>query len=346
MLGSFYPHADDIKFSLLDAPDGMSINNEGLITISDNAKLEDENSIIVQAVYQGAAYTAVLFIRRDTRRFPARYLGTITTLPSAASVFIITGPVQGQVRARQGDYVLAIANGPNWQAGRVYQWTGIAWEFRPPDNHADLYIRCFKDGLDVPELTKDMGWFGALFARLIVAQQAFIEELQAQHITLKNGGIIQSSNWDSNTRRGWLIDFDGNAYFFSGEIGGVKINAGSLQVNGKGYLPIGFIYFQLRGQPEPKELFDGVWENISSDYAGLFFRVEGGNAAPFGENQSQSIQAHAHTYINNRFGVIGQSGNYFNMSTITNQANENTGSTGSVETRPVNTTIRVWIRKS
>jgi len=80
--------------------------------------------------------------------------------------------------------------------GYVYQWTGAAWEERDPVGHTDLYISCFRDGLDVPELTQDVGWFGALFAARIVALKAFIETLEAQLITLKPGGMIESEGFD------------------------------------------------------------------------------------------------------------------------------------------------------
>jgi hypothetical protein len=213
MLGDFYPDgAQDIEFSLPDAPDWITVDDTGLITVAADAAFEDENSITVQARYKGETYTAVLFIGKDTRRSPARYLGTIDTLPETASVFIIKGPVQGQVKARQGDYVLAVADGYAWQKGYVYQWSGTAWEKRAPDQYTDLYIRCFKDGLDVPELTQDMGWFGALIARVIVAQQDFIEELQTQIITLKNNGLIKSENYIEGTS-GFMLPANGKAVF-------------------------------------------------------------------------------------------------------------------------------------
>jgi len=206
MPDGFYPAAADITYSLLDAPQGVSINDNGLITIDANTKLADENSIIVQAQYKDEIYSAVLFISKDTRRTPARYLGTINTLPVTPDVVILKGPVQGQVRARQGDYVLAVANGYNWKAGGVYQWTGTAWEYREPLNNTDLYMRCFNDGLDVPELTQEMGWFGALFAQLLVTQKAFIEELQAQLIQVK-GAIFGGERFTINTQ-GELVDND------------------------------------------------------------------------------------------------------------------------------------------
>ena len=52
----------------------------------------------------------------------------------------------------------------------------------------------------------------AIFARLLVAQRAFIEELQSQIITLKNGGLIQSENF-KESENGFKINSNGNAEF-------------------------------------------------------------------------------------------------------------------------------------
>ena len=56
-------------------------------------------------------------------------------------------------------------------------------------------------------------------------------------------------------------------------------------------LPIGFIYFQLRGQSTPDALFgtSGKWQDISSTYAGEFFRAVGGDAASFGGKQNEGL---------------------------------------------------------
>ena len=190
-----------VTFSLTGAPGGISVNANGLITVNANAVLGDANAITVRAQFQGAVYSASLTVIKNIRNSSPRYLGTITSLPSASSanVTIIKGPVQGLVQARQGDYVLAVAAVSGRQAGSVFQWTGTAWTFRSPDTHADLYMRCFKDGLEVPALADNMEWFGAVIARLLIAQQAFIEELAAQVITLRQGGVIQSEAVDPQT---------------------------------------------------------------------------------------------------------------------------------------------------
>jgi hypothetical protein len=55
-------------------------------------------------------------------------------------------------------------------------------------------------------------------------------------------------------------------------------------------VPIGFIYVQLPGQPEPNTLWSMVkWKDVTSDYAGLFFRAEGGNSAAFGQIQDENV---------------------------------------------------------
>jgi len=364
MLGGFFPvdAGRGLVFSLVDAPQGVTINSAGLITVAANAALEEEHSITVQAEYQGDIYTAVLFIQVKKRVGEARYLGTVKTIPqNSAEVFIFKGPVTGQVRALQGNYVLAVADGTVgahiWRRGYVYQWTGINWEERDPITHTDLYLRCFKDGLDEPDLRQDMGWFGALFARLLVVQQAFIETLEAQILKI-NGVIFGGDRFDENgnivdpTKSGWFLGGDGILKAMQGVFENIILTAKTFEIvaNNKGYLPVGFIYFQLRGQPAPGELFSGDWQDISSQYAGLFFRVEGGNAAAFGsEPQAQEVQSHRHTYY-------GQNnvGDWTNITTnkpdnnwkpmANAPAQRNTSYEGDTETRPVNTTIRVWKR--
>jgi hypothetical protein len=96
-----------------------------------------------------------------------------------------------------------------------------------------------------------------------------------------------------------------------------------------------------------------MWSNVSSVYAGLFFRAEGGNAGAFHTSwvtaQAQDIQPHNHIQYtgstdNKDFSSgVGQ----YPVGDADNGAN-NTGlvfgTTGGVETRPVNTTIRIWQR--
>lgn len=46
--------------------------------------------------------------------------------------------------------------------------------------------------------------------------------------------------------------------------------------------PVGEIYIQFPGKSDPQTLYGrGSWDNISNEFAGLFFRAEGGNAGAF-----------------------------------------------------------------
>ncbi|KAG4080071.1 hypothetical protein HA402_014511 [Bradysia odoriphaga] len=77
-----------------------------------------------------------------------------------------------------------------------------------------------------------------------------------------------------------------------------QINLQSLQLNEtrknvidlqNNSVPIGFIYVQLSAQSEPHHLWpDMTWSDISSQYAGLFFRVLGGGSAQFNVTQNES----------------------------------------------------------
>lgn len=63
----------------------------------------------------------------------------------------------------------------------------------------------------------------------------------------------------------------------------LKFNNTSInEINGKlDILPTGFVYIQLPGYKAPDEMFAGIWTDITSSFAGLFFRCEGGDALAF-----------------------------------------------------------------
>jgi hypothetical protein len=220
MLGDFVPTDKGINFSLENAPQGVSIDYKGVITVSKNAKLDGEHSIIVKAEYEGAVYEAVLFIQVKKSVGENVYLGTVERLTlNNQNVNIIKGnPVNGNLTAIQGNYVLAVAGGTAgvniWKAGLVYQWSGLAWEERDINDYTDLYLSCYKDGLDVKELAGDTKWFGGLIAKMLIAQKAFIETLEAQ--LLKITGVIyggdrfnEAGEEINKAANGWYLGPDG-----------------------------------------------------------------------------------------------------------------------------------------
>ncbi len=67
--------------------------------------------------------------------------------------------------------------------------------------------------------------------------------------------------------------------------------------------PIGMIYVQFNGQAEPSSIFGGKWSNISSTYAGKFFRAEGGQAASFGSSQTDGTPINSTIRIWRRISI-------------------------------------------
>ena len=120
---------------------------------------------------------------------------------------------------------------------------------------------------------------------------------------------------------------------------------------------------QFPGESAPADIYGGEWTNISSQFAGQFFRAEGGNAAAFGQTQGGGIpdasgtvwgmtgwngatggngvfstyNANMHTAAskNTVFGSID-----FNM--YLSRANKLYGAAGEVRT--INHAIRIWKR--
>ena len=129
--------------------------------------------------------------------------------------------------------------------------------------------------------------------------------------------------------------------------------------------PVGEIYIQFPGKEDPQTLYGrGSWSNISNEFAGLFFRAEGGNANVFGggsqEDKIRNITGGIIYCLDNGtpsgafydvsasdYGTgAGRGGRPLrfdaNKGATTN--NPMAGHADGPEIRPVNTTIRIWQR--
>ena len=132
-------------------------------------------------------------------------------------------------------------------------------------------------------------------------------------------------------------------------------------------MPVGSIYVQYPSQSDPTTLFGGTWSNISSTYAGRFFRAEGGSAAAFGSNQNGGLpniegqfSAIRYSSPNNVQDVIQQGcmktiisfknleisgGNTSGSCEFMVDSSKSSSLYGaSTEVRPINSTIRIWKR--
>ena len=147
-----------------------------------------------------------------------------------------------------------------------------------------------------------------------------------------------------------------------------SLTVGEIHCEDKAGFPIDFIYMQLPGCPEPSVVCTGTWENVSDEYPGDFFRVEGGNALAFsptnlteqldqmqritGEGPADASSTHsisfdgAFSFVAGGAGPGGQGdgGKFYFDSADSPDARTSTTTDG--ETFPVNRTIRIWKRIS
>jgi hypothetical protein len=355
-------------WSLEGAPAGVSVNpGNGLIRISEKAILSGSDTITVRAVWRGEAYTAPLLLRKvlDGQKGAAgpqgsdapRYRGrTLTPGGSTGLVTIqINANTNPTIQMSPGDWVAYVGgNAGIWQKGMCIRWNGVSWEQIPISTTGNFdtnpYIAALMD------LTEGAptGVFMSLLVRELIAKTAMVKEIQAQLIQVQGaiyGGArfakVTSSNGQpyvadlGEDKTGFRLTPDGKLIASHGIFN--KVETFDMKINAKGYLPIGFVYFQLRGQPSPNDIFAGTWQNISSSFAGMFFRAEGGNAAEFGSSQSSNVGEHSHQYNEARLSSIS-AGGVIGAFVMAKSEKINTFSNPSGETRPVNITIRVWKR--
>lgn len=120
-------------------------------------------------------------------------------------------------------------------------------------------------------------------------------------------------------------------------------------------IPLGFTYVQLPKEKAPAEIWPWMtWKDVSSSYAGMFFRIVGGTSASFGAVQAENSPrlVHVHRFqtadngatddINVYADGIPSGGIDADISIRADRALQFTVSSGEV--RPRNMAARVWKR--
>ena len=132
------------------------------------------------------------------------------------------------------------------------------------------------------------------------------------------------------------------------------------QVEIESIIPLGFLYTQLPRQLTPQQLWPHInWIEVTKEYAGLFFRAEGGRSEKFGVTQASN-----QTWISNlRYGYANYDAKMIASTFkdkiieifqqgVWNNANPNDEKLflnldffiTEGETRPINTAIKIWKR--
>ena len=125
--------------------------------------------------------TQVKQVEKLVQGVTPKYLGVVETVPTTRTAVITKGPRLGAQDANGGDWVLMGKTSGGWKCGVCYRWTGSMWiNLEPEYNYIEQYQAALYHICEIPELMKNTGHFGALFAKVLVAQKALIDKLVAQ----------------------------------------------------------------------------------------------------------------------------------------------------------------------
>lgn len=125
--------------------------------------------------------TQVKQVEKLVQGVTPKYLGVVETVPTTRTAIITKGPRLGAQDANGGDWVLMGKTVGGWKCGVCYRWTGGMWiNLEPEYKYTEQYQAALYHICEIEELMKNTGHFGALFAKVLVAQQAFIDKLVAQ----------------------------------------------------------------------------------------------------------------------------------------------------------------------
>ena len=139
-----------------------------------------------------------------------KYLGMVETVPDTRTAIITKGERLGAVDANPGDWVLSGKTIGGWKVGVCYRWTGAQWlNLQPEVNYAKEYQACLVHLFEIEELKQQTGHFGALFAKVLVAQKAMIDELLVNQAFIKNL-VVQKLKIDTDdtTHQDFEVDIN------------------------------------------------------------------------------------------------------------------------------------------
>lgn len=183
------------------------------------------------------------------------------------------------------------------------------------------------------------------------------------HLVWGSTNAFPASKWSTVTAT-YYPAIDGSAWKMSAAVSDTAGTVTYKKIIALHAPAINHVYIQFRGQSAPTTLYPGTsWQNISSTYAGRFFRAEGGDAAAFGSQQTGGlpnitgdtdygekpslINPTGAFYKSGTSGYIGSSGSdYDNASVMFDASRSNSIYGAASEVRPINETFRIWKRIS
>ena len=185
----------------VDMADGFSIGGGRTHATFDEVRVY--KTVLKQGEINGLFYlvskgTQVKQVEKLVQGVTPKYLGVVETVPTTRTAVITKGPRLGAQDANPGDWVLMAKTVGGWKCGVCYRWTGSMWiNLEPEYNYTEHYQAALYHICEIDELMKETGHFGALFAKALVAQEAFIKKLAADQAFLRQL-VVQKLRIDSD----------------------------------------------------------------------------------------------------------------------------------------------------
>ena len=185
----------------VDMTDGFTIGGGRTHATFDEVRVY--KTVLKQGEINGLFYlvskgTQVKQLEKIVQSATPKYLGVIETVPTTRTVVITKGERLGAQDANPGDWVLMAKTVGGWKVGVCYRWTGSMWiNLEPEYNYTEQYQAALYHICEIEELMKNTGHFGALFAKVLVAQKALIDELLVNQAFIKNL-VVQKLHIDSD----------------------------------------------------------------------------------------------------------------------------------------------------
>ena len=185
----------------VDMTDGFTIGGWRTHATFDEVRVY--KTVLKQGEINGLFYlvskgTQVKQLENIVQSATPKYLGVTETVPTTRTAVITKGERLGAQDAHAGDWVLMAKTVGGWKCGVCYRWTGSLWaNLEPEANYTEQYQACLLHICEIDELMKETGHFGALFAKAIVAQEAFIKKLAADQAFLRQL-VVQKLHIDSD----------------------------------------------------------------------------------------------------------------------------------------------------
>ena len=196
----------------VDMADGFILGGGKTHATFDEVRLY--KTVLKQGEINGLFYlvskgTQVQHLENIVAGVAPKYLGVVETVPTTRTAVITKGERLGAQDAHAGDWVLMAKTVGGWKCGVCYRWTGSMWiNLEPEYNYTEQYQAALYHICEIEELMKNTGHFGALFAKQLIAQEAFIKKLAADQAFLKEL-IVQKLCIDSDKNS----DTDFEAWF-------------------------------------------------------------------------------------------------------------------------------------